>query len=569
MVLTYAFLDAGSNTSFCTEELLDELGIKGEKTILSLTTIQNESSPTECSVVNLEVFDLDEKNVVDLPYVFSTVKLPVEESSIPTQADVCRWPHLKNIEVKRIDARIGLLIGNDSPRALEPREVRECEGSGPYAVRTIFGWTINGPLGRNGWTYRSTNYIRTDQMLNRQFEKFCNIEFNDSTVDNKLAMSVEDSRALSIMENSVHLKNGHYEMALPWKKSPIHLPNNRPLAEHRLKLLKKRFLKNRDLFSKYVDSMNALINKGFARKVPTTSLGHPESAALWYLPHHPVFNPNKPDKTRIVFDCAAVYHGNSLNEQLLQGPDLTNNLVGVLIRFRQEPVALMADIESMFHQVRVRPEDCDALRFLWWPDNETIEFQMMVHLFGATSSPSCANFALRKTADDNIEHFCQDITDTVKRNFYVDDLLKSVGDDEEAIGLASDLCKLLEKGGFRLTKWICNKPKVVASLPESERASSVKDLCFDNRSIERALGVLWNLIRDQFVFRIKIKGNPPTRRGILSFVSSVYDPLGFVSPFVLIAKMLMQELCRKKLGWDDPIPSEYLVRWKNWVEEVS
>jgi hypothetical protein len=128
----------------------------------------------------------------------------------------------------------------------------------------------------------------------------------------------------------------------------------------------------------------------------------------------------------------------------------------------------MADIESMFHQVNVRREDCDALRFLWRPENdlnsESEEFQMLVHLFGATSSPSCANFELLKTANDNSEHFDEKVTDTVRRNFYVqDDCLKSVGDDSQATVLASDLRELLAKGGFRLTKWVSNSSKVELS----------------------------------------------------------------------------------------------------------
>ena len=120
-------------------------------------------------------------------------------------------------------------------------------------------------------------------------------------------------------------------------------------------------------------------------------------SAVWYLPHHPVLKANKPGKVPVVFDCTAWQQGTSLNDQLLQGPDLRNNLVGVLTCFRQEPVALMADVE-LFHQVSVSSNDCDALRFLWWPNNdlnsEPEEYQMMVHLFGATSSPSCANFSV-------------------------------------------------------------------------------------------------------------------------------------------------------------------------------
>ena len=125
------------------------------------------------------------------------------------------------------------------------------------------------------------------------------------------------------------------------------------------------------------------------------------------------------------FDCAVACHGTSLNDKLLQGPDLTSNLFGVLTHFRQdlEPVALIADIESMFQQVKVCSEDRNALHFLWWPQNylnsEPEEFQIMVHLFGATSSLSCSNFALPKTADDNSSDVDDTVTDTVKRNFYV------------------------------------------------------------------------------------------------------------------------------------------------------
>ena len=186
------------------------------------------------------------------------------------------------------------------------------------------------------------------------------MEFNDSSFDNPLGMSVEDCRALGMMEGSVKLKDKHYEIALPWRNVPTCLPNNRSLAEHRLSFLKKRLLKNPGLFSKYSQFMDNLLKKCYAHQAPESLLDQPLQP-VWYLPHHPVLNPKKPDKLRVVFDCAAKFHGTSLNNQLLQGPDLTNTLVGVLLRFRENRVAVMADIESIFHQVRVSPSDCDAL----------------------------------------------------------------------------------------------------------------------------------------------------------------------------------------------------------------
>ena len=180
-----------------------------------------------------------------------------------------------------------------------------------------------------------------------------------------------------------------------------------------------------------------------------------DSKRVWYLPHHPVANANKPGKLRVVFDCTAKYEGISLNSKLLQGPDLNNSLVGVVTRFRQEQVALAADVEAMRHQDRVLEKDCDALRFLWWPNGDTTKqpkcFGMQVHLFGATSSPSCAAYALKRTADDNAHLFEPEGVSTVKRNFYVDDCLKSVPTEKDAIKLALDLQSLMKMGGFRLT----------------------------------------------------------------------------------------------------------------------
>lgn len=152
--------------------------------------------------------------------MFSRPKLPVSVDDIPRQSDVDRWPYLQGIQVPGIDAEIDLLIGNDASKALEPKEIRKSRDGGPYATRTQFGWTINGPLSRMSNSTRTANRIQSSCELNMQFEKFCEMEFNDSQFDAKKAMSQEDKRALNIMEQSVTLRDGHYEVALPWKVFP-------------------------------------------------------------------------------------------------------------------------------------------------------------------------------------------------------------------------------------------------------------------------------------------------------------------------------------------------------------
>ncbi len=129
----------------------------------------------------------------------------------------------------------------------------------------------------------------------------------------------------------------------------------------------------------------------------------------------------------------------------------------------------------MFHQVTVNSQDSEALRFLWWQDADAAkplqDYSMQVHLFGATSSPSCANFSLRKMAEDHECEFDKETVNTVRKNFYVDDCLKSVVTVQKATKIDSQLRALLAKGGFHLTKWASNSREVLASIPPCERAS--------------------------------------------------------------------------------------------------
>ena len=127
------------------------------------------------------------------------------------------------MNLHQVDANVDILIGNDVPKALEPKEIHESENGGPYAIRTLLGWTVNGPLGRQGYCARTVNRVEADVELTSQFNKFCEMEFNDLKSETVKAMSQEDKRALSQMEQSVDLVNGHYELSLPWKVFPPNL----------------------------------------------------------------------------------------------------------------------------------------------------------------------------------------------------------------------------------------------------------------------------------------------------------------------------------------------------------
>ena len=150
-----------------------------------------------------------------------------------------------------------------------------------------------------------------------------------------------------------------------------------------------------------------------------------------FLPHHPVTNENKPGKLRRVANASSVFQGQSLISNLLKGPDLLSNLTGVILRFRENKLALSADIEQMFMQVKVAPEDRKFLRFLWNNDGRIETYEYTSHIFGATDSPCIASYALRKTARDN-EKQSPDALKFVERNICMDGLYVSTTSLEDA-----------------------------------------------------------------------------------------------------------------------------------------
>ena len=435
------------------------------------------------------------------------------------------------------------------------------------ATREIGSSKLGNRFTIEAQTKEVVNPFKVRRMFELDFWEHCN---------GQPELSQEDCKFLNIARKGIRLReDSHYEMPLPMKEGTPSLPHNHVMARNRLRPLKKRLESNSTYRSHYVEFMNKLIENGYAEKVPQGTQPDGDSKSAWYIPHHGVYHPKRPNKIRVVFDCSAQYESESLNKHLLQGPDLTNNLTGVLCRFRREPVALMCDIEAMFHQVKVTEEYRDFLRFLWWEDGDTSrepqDYRMTVHLFGATSSPGCCNFALKTTADDNEETFGSEPAEFLRRDFYVDDGLKSVPSVEEAVALIKSTKKMCLRGGFNLHKFTSNEKDVIQEIPVPDRAEDVKNLDFDREPlpIERALGVQWCIESDTFKFVVSLKDRPCTRRGILSTVSSIFDPLGFVAPVLLEGKAILQELCRQNLDWDDPVPEEIQKRWLKWKSEIE
>jgi hypothetical protein len=193
-----------------------------------------------------------------------------------------------------------------------------------------------------------------------------------------------------------------------------------------------------------------------------------------------------------------------------------------------------------------------------------MEYQMCVHIFGAVSSPSVANFVVRAIGQQATS---KEVTYTLTNNFYVDDCLKSVTSADEAKLLIDEMCTEFKSNGFHLTKFVGNNRQVVESIPVEDRVPDLRAdvIALKSFPTTRTLGVIWNINSDTFDFKVNIQEKPATRRGILSVTSSFYDPLGMVGPVILEAKRILQKCCTPGTGWDDPLPEEQAVAWLAWI----
>ena len=364
-------------------------------------------------------------------------------------------------------------------------------------------------------------------------------------------LSQEDRRALHILNNTVRMEDGHYSVGLLWKNECRIGSDGRDVAERRREGLTRRFKKNPDLYQKYCSKMTEYISN-FAEPVPLES---ESNGRCRYIPHHCTAAETK---FRVVFDCSARSgDGKSLNDMLMRGPDLTNTVVGVLLRFRQNPIAVVADIMGMFSQVLVEEADREALRFLWYPDNDynqpPVCYRMRTHVFGAKSSPCCAAFALRMTGVVNATGACEGAVNAVLKSVYVDDVCLSCVSEKEAIDLVAQLRPLLASGGFHLTKRMSNSKAVLEQIPPEDLVGDVS--LAEELPVHKTLGVFWDASTDRLKVRVNIKEKPCTRRGLLSMISQTYNPLGILQPFLLPARRLLQQACVSKLGWDAQIDS--------------
>ena len=280
-----------------------------------------------------------------------------------------------------------------------------------------------------------------------------------------------------------------------------------------------------------------------------------------------MLNDEKPGKVRTVFDCAAKFNDKSHNNQCLQGPDLNNKLVDVLLKFRQYEYAVIAHVECMYMQVKIPVKDRNVLCLLWNINSQVTDSRMTSHLFGGVWCAASSTFALRQSTSD---FECSEKTRYVIHNcMYVDDLLKLCTTPDEAIDIALGCKSILKSAGFNLTKFVSNHKQILDHIPQVDLAPGAKVIAPDTNG--RALGIKWNISQDVFFYvRDSVLDNPAeTKRKMLSQLSMLYDPLGLIGPVIHRGKILFQDANRMKLNWDSSMPLSLIRDWEIWLKSLK
>jgi len=349
-----------------------------------------------------------------------------------------------------------------------------------------------------------------------------------------------------------------------WKDEEKPLPDSRSLAMSRYRSLERRFAADPAFAESYALKIAEYESKGYIRKLSPEELVKPTSKQ-WFLPHFGVTNPNKPGKLRVVFDASAKVEGKSLNDYLMPGPDLFSSLTSILLNFRIYPIAFSGDIKEMFLQVRMRPEDQPAQRILWREprqDSPMSVYQIQVVLFGAICAPCFAQDVRIRNGKEFLNSKPEAARDVIEKH-YMDDYLAGAFTTEEAIQRVRDVIEIHDAAGFHICNWISNSVELLNILSTDRTAHGSSNLNENEEAIiDRVLGVSWIPASDELVFK-----NPmhkvekqclqsdyhPTKREMLKIIMSIFGPLGFLAHFLVSAKILLHDLWKPNLAWDESL----------------
>ncbi|XP_059080085.1 uncharacterized protein LOC131878188 [Tigriopus californicus] len=389
------------------------------------------------------------------------------------------------------------------------------------------------------------------------------------------ALTASETQAVKHFESNTIIHNGRYEVSLLFKVNPPALNNNFPQALKCFEALQRRWKRNPSFSTAYHQAMQEYFDKGFAHIVPPHEVN--TGNHVFYLPHSAVIRKEAvTTEVRIVFNGSAKFKDTSLNQQLLIGPKLQKNIVDILLRMRTSPIVLAGDVSKMFLQINLSPNDQDVVRFLCEnPKSGEVQIcKFSTLVFGLTCSPYLANAVIQHLAKNNAQDHPL-ASKILQNDIYVDDVFIYADTADQAIEQLQDVTKLLEKGGFNLTKFISNCPEVCKRITSDKlNPKALLDLQEDEQK-GKTLGVSFHTNTDELIYKIHSMAStwdtsmPETKRSVLSKLASIFDPLGLISPHTILLKICMQNVWKHtNIDWNDTLPPAIQTEWNQAIQSL-
>ncbi|XP_073827186.1 uncharacterized protein [Musca autumnalis] len=541
-----ALLDSCSQLNFVTDEFAQRLNLKRVKKSVEVSSIGS-----SCTKVKHNCFTNIKSRITDFEVPLSFCITPHISYQPDSELDVSSWNLPPNTQLADDNffksKKIDLLIGTETFFDILSVGQIKLGPNLPKLQKTLFGWIVTGKYNSSRENNVGSSYLlSTEDKINMNLERLWKIEEIDAASTQSTPEQMECER---FFRNTVCRESSGL---------------SRNTALQRFAAQERRLARDSELKSQYVAFMKEYEESGHMSLVKKPILEEPH----YYIPHHCVFKPNSTStKLRVVFDASCPTSSQtSLNDILMVGPTIQDELYLLLLRFRLYRFAITADIVKMYRQVLVDQHDRKYQYILWrYSEQEPIRtYQLNTVTYGTSAAPFLAVRSLHYLADEYTENFELGAR-AIKTSFYVDDFLCGAESREDLAELKYQVTEILKNGCLELDKWHSNHENF-------RHDKTIKDLNLDDSSITNALGISWDQQKDEFLFSFSSKfkiGNIVSKRSILSLSSSLFDPLGLVAPLMIKAKIILQELWILKIGWDESVPQDVHTAWLQFVNDLQ
>ncbi|XP_076382764.1 uncharacterized protein LOC143260624 [Megalopta genalis] len=526
-----ALIDTCSTTNFMTNDLAKKLRLSQERCNVSVGALNSLST-----IANHTIRATIQSRVSNFQRTLTFLIVPNIASVVPDQTvdrTMLKIPRSTELADSRFHrpAPVDILLGAGTALSiLCVGQINLSQPDGPDLIlqKTMLGWVIGGSVPTAQPNRQATCHTTTTLKLD--LARFWEMEEGPQS---QHLLESEATCEQHFQNTTTRNTEGRYVVALPFNKNKPKLGESDTQALKRLISLEQKFKRDSELEHQYRAVIQEYLDLGHMSEVHASRPGY-------YLPHHGVINmSSNTTKLRVVFDGSAVTStGISLNDTLHTGPKIQDDLLCILLRFRIHQYVITGDIEKMYRQFLVRPEDRQYQRILWRDNKNCVKtYELNTVTFGLSAPPYLAIRCLKQLAQDEGHQF-PFAAKILQRDFYVDDALTGASTIQEALTLRNELTQLLHSAGLNIRQWASNDQELLSGLPDQ---NINQKLHLGESSTIKTLGIVWDSAEDSITYTVKplTHASRVTKRSISSEIAKIYDPLGLLGPIIIVAKLLL------------------------------